>query len=480
MSAADMIRYHYHYHPHDPSSYPSSFTNAEDQYSSSSYASFDSTTSSVSDTTISTLAKSKKQPSYKRLLREIRRLRSENTSLHNSINILKEDLRHERESRQIAEQCHKKFFDDSIDTHTRLELEIMDQQDQLLAYQSRLNNTTNLSSINNSIFDDDDLLWGCEDMDCSIYDDDTNNDIDNDLDQDFQQLYSDNEDDQDNNHPFEELAVSYLRQALISNLTSARANLEFDDLMLKHDPSPARVLRTLADAFLGWICEMIHNSTATLSSSATPCTTTTEETNEKATCVARLMTTQVQDVFLHFWKNILERHVHNDEDQYQFLHQAECMLHHHKQQQQQYDESHYIVQNFHRLLVMLYKHDIVDGDAVVHWWHHLPESRLLVNDDDNGDVADQLRNVTRKFVEWVDEEEEEDDDDDNDEDLFANNNNSNNDDDNDDDDQYDSELDCIDELLDGPLEPTPADDSNVPRLPIHPVERKKKSVTIQV
>lgn len=45
------------------------------------------------------------------LLREVRRLRAENDYLRTSVNILKDDLRIERESRKITEECHQRFRD---------------------------------------------------------------------------------------------------------------------------------------------------------------------------------------------------------------------------------------------------------------------------------------------------------------------------------------------------------------------------------
>lgn len=565
MSAMDMIRHQYHPTSTStplPPPVPSPSTAAaaaavaaiDDQYSMSS-SSVDSSTSSVSDATVPSLpvpkSSHKKRP-YGLLMREIRRLRSENASLHNSVNILKEDLRHERESRQIAEQVHKKYFDDSIDTHTQLEIEILDQQEKILELESRLENTTTTASSSlkptttaitdfrsplvffGDPFDDIDNnhnnsseeecpLWGCEDVDCSnerrCYDDTSNDDyFDDDTNTNQQQsIYqhdNNDEDDEDDHNgkdtgddQFEGLGVSYLRQALMSNLTSARANLEFDDLMLKYDPSPDRVLRTLADAFLGWLRDIIHTSTPPLASPSTNNNDNKTEEQEKATCVARLMTTRVQDVFLHFWKAILERYVHNAEDQYQFLLQAERMLqlHHNQGDDATNQDFQYIVQNFHRLLVMFYKYDIIDGDAVTTWWHNTPA--LLAN---NGDatttmttttttatdrlyqhdvVTDQLRVVTRKFVEWVDDDDDDDDDDDEDDDG----------DDYDDDDNivddydgtiidgcHNNELD-LDDLEDEKCfeidneDPLAAAPPLIPQSQVcSPPEKKKKSVTIQV
>lgn len=488
MSAVDMLRHQYDLNdgmePHKHYSF-------EDHYSMSSLESSNSSMSSPPSPP-SNKPKSKKQ-SYGRLIREIRRLRSENATLHNSVSILKDDLRHEKESRQIAEQVHRKYFEDSIDQHTQLELEIMDQQDELASLRSQLGNiTASTTTTSNSCYTTPLMFFGADTPEAddyddgtttighdtsntplspSIYDKVTNDDDDDDDDDKQTEGSSDNTSDEQDKHAaddqFEDLAVSYLRQALVSNLTSARANLEFDDLMLKYDPSPDRILGTLVDAFLGWLCDTIQ--------STHPTTTTTTTTAEDDQAVARLITTHIQDVFLHFWKAILERYVHSYDDQYQFLHQTECRL-----QQDATTCQQYIIQNFHRLLVMFYKYDIVDGDAVTSWWHTLPSNRLLSTDQQDC-VTDRLRDVTRKFVEWIDEDDDDDNDGDDDsegDDAEYGEDGPTNDkhDDDLDDDLDDGASDLVGAIIDGDIG---TDHTLLTTTPAYQ-ERKKKSVTIQL
>ncbi|KAI8063774.1 hypothetical protein BC940DRAFT_306826 [Gongronella butleri] len=398
MSAADMLRYQYH---HD-----------EDQLSLSSSSHSSSASSSASN------YKSRK-PSYRRLLREIRRLRSENASLHHSVNLLRSDLRHEQEGRQIAEACHRKYYEDSINTHTQLELEILDQQDRLVQLQQQLQDTSPFGMsmrARNALDNDDDDTLTPVDMNADLVhhsppivcDDEDENDENDEIDtlDDGSCLAaaldpalasaatstSTNSDAQTAiKAHFTELARSYIRQALVSNLTSARTNLELDDLLLKYDPSPDVVLRTLSTAFLEWV----------------------EEAAGKQPLQASFPT--IQDTFLHFWKTVLEHHVHSDDDEFVFLQAIELFLQQHPIPA--------LVPEFHRILIMLYKYDIVDDDAVSHWWHSNANSpstssaSSVHGDEDDEiekDISLQLRKVTQKFVEWVDANNDSDDDDDDD------------------------------------------------------------------
>ncbi|ORY95731.1 hypothetical protein BCR43DRAFT_564545 [Syncephalastrum racemosum] len=366
----------------------------EDFNSGSSSGTFDD--SSDSGRSYSPVRKQTKR-SHHLLLREIRRLRAENDSLKSSIHILKDDLRVERESRRIAEACHQKFCEEFMDRHTRLEMDAQDKQDEIDSLkekilESSLSSNSSTTSATHTEEDDHDDTWkyvhdqpefdnlpGGEAVAGPNFLSSYSHEIDSEEDE------QDDEDDAEeapSEEQFEELAASYLRQALISNLTSARANLELDDLVLKYDPSPDVLLRTLAGTFILWIDGLLAGADS-----------------------AKAMLGQVQGEFLRFWKSILETHVHDDADQVHFLNEAERTL--------SRDDARAVTalaDNFHQLLVMLYKYDIVDSDAVSHWWHthHAKDSA--------GRLAQRLRQVTRKFVEWVDEDEE-DEDEDEDEDV---------------------------------------------------------------
>ncbi|KAI9320996.1 hypothetical protein BX666DRAFT_1913480 [Dichotomocladium elegans] len=380
-----------------------------------------------------------KKRSQHMLLREIRRLRAENDGLRNMVDTIKEDLRYERESRQISEQCHLKYYTSSCDRQLELEDDVADKQKliddlklEIEELKSRspspsptlmtpyYNNTSSSSSSSRAFacfdFDDHDML--CQPISSesatpdrlvidsgsgSGSEEDADNDDENDDDND-----DDDDDDDDgltDNQRFEQLAASYLHQAILSKLTSARANLELDDLMLKYDPSPAVVLKTLANAFIAWIDNTIASS--------------------KHGTFKEIWTSSVIGGFLAFWKAILGKHIHDEDDMAQFLNEAEhyCL-------QQRCDRSQdketpkALVENYQSFLILLYKYDIVDAEAISAWWRVTDHSGL---------VADRLRDVTSSFIKWLEEDEDEEDDE-----------NDDDDDDDDDDEDVDEKADNSD------------------------------------
>ncbi|KAI9245849.1 hypothetical protein BDA99DRAFT_543500 [Phascolomyces articulosus] len=350
----------------------------------------------------STSHTSKKRRSYHLLLREIRRLRAENDGLKQMVDTMKQDLRFERESRHISEQCHQKYYTESSDRQIELEVDVMDKEKEIEDLKERITelelvssplstptptSTPVLSTNNNNHHHSN--RWGCFEFDIddelfcqpimgesatpdpltrlSSSPQDSSSSSEEESDEEKVKDDDDDDDDDDetskisDDEKFEQLATSYLHQAMISKLTSARANLELDDLMLKYDPSPAVVLRMLATSFVVWVNNVVSNE---------------DEHN-----AVKALANGVTEGFLNFWKAILEKHVHDDDDQCQFLNEAERILDHNKQQQN--DQvikvtsitMDGLVDNFHRLLVMLYKYDIVDGEAITRWWNSVVENK---------------------------------------------------------------------------------------------------------
>ncbi|KAG2220629.1 hypothetical protein INT45_014059, partial [Circinella minor] len=391
----------------------------------------------------------KRRSSYHLLLREIRRLRAENDGLRQMVDTVKQDLRFERESRQISERCHQKYYTESSDRQIELEVDVMDKEKEIEDLKERITEleyvtsptTTTATSIhyNNNNHHSTSSRWGCFDFDMEdelfcqpiigesatpdpltrlstqnasssseeeeesddpYENDDDEKDDDDDTQGEFSHTLSNKSTDDEK---FEQLATSYLHQAIISKLTSARANLELDDLMLKYDPSPAVVLRMLATSFVIWVKNVVSND------------------HDKN--AVKALSTGVTEGFLGFWKAILEKHVHDDDDQCQFLNEAERILDKDEDDKKveeddvDMDSKQALVDNFHRLLVMLYKYDIVDGEAITRWWHSIVgEEENEEQGKKNDQIAFRLRGVTKAFTQWLNEDEESDDDDDDDDD----------------------------------------------------------------
>lgn len=360
--ACHILRLHYYHQtmPQRQDDSSSSSSSSEEGYSSASSGTCDDSSRSGSPVrNASNTNHHGKKSQHHVLLREVRRLRAENAYLRSSVDILKNDLRIERESRRNIEECHQRYLE-------KTESEIAELLDKIDTLTQQLEDAKASGPCSPAVAGDEEEEGGSshEDNDHSEEEED-----------------EEEEDGLTDDERFEQLAASYLRQAIVSNLTSARANLELDDLLLKYDPSPPVILRTLATTFIVWIRDMV---TARVDSAS----------------AASLMTTGVQTGFLQFWKAILEQHVQDDIDQYQFLSEAERTL------DRDNKEMAPIIDNYHRLLVMLYKYDIVDTDAVSNWWHSKSNDGFVSNT-----VAIRLRDVTRKFVEWMNQDDESEDDD---------------------------------------------------------------------
>jgi hypothetical protein len=198
--------------------------------------------------------------------------------------------------------------------------------------------------------------------------------------------------------PFEELVPSYIHQALLSKLSSARVRLELDDLIVKYEASPDLIFRALAKSFIDWVGSVLKQQSAEMSPS-------------------KLFMTKIQSGIAGFWQEILSYFAHDNDGQYNLLHDIEENI--------EIDQDEpvtmattattetaatttswrkMIADHFDHLVLMLYKHHIIDDEAVVSWW----------NKPLNNTISKKIRNITHRFVEWIEDSEEEDDSEDDD------------------------------------------------------------------
>ncbi|KAI8890034.1 hypothetical protein K501DRAFT_282040 [Backusella circina FSU 941] len=260
----------------------------------------------MTETCLYTSPPTQKKPGHYSLIREIKRLRSENLSLHNSISLLKSDLHNASQSRQEADVAYKKIYEQLTHRNQLLELELMDKQDEIEALKRS-------SSYTLPHHFHDETFHG--DTNDHFYSDD------------------DDEEDQDELEPFTSFIPSYFHQAILSKLTSARVRLELDDYILKYDASQRDLSGVLASALLDWIQSKI--------------------TTDKK--VSKVFMTTIQSGIAGFWQEILSYFAHDAQAQYHLLKDIE-------------QRSAMIADHFHHLLLMLYKHHIVDDEATLLWW----------------------------------------------------------------------------------------------------------------
>lgn len=322
------------------------------------------------------------------LLREMRRLRAENEILHGSIAMVQEDLRAERQARRIADECHHRYVTQMMHERDQHEMtaeqylqDIEDLKNEIAELRLQNQEDSGLSYVGAA---DKRNIWGChtiegdEDMMChyptgeSAFPDALDR-----VDWSEEENIS-REDDLDDEELFENSASSYLQQALTSGLTSARVNLELDDMIIKYDPSPRTILRTVTTTFVTWLGERLQVS---------------EKDQAR-----KIMIDVIQKVFIDYWKVILQQYIRTEHDQLEFLFVAEeHML------QGDVPNRERLAEQYQRLLLILYKYDIVDEEALLSWW------RGSTND---AELSQSIRDTAQKFIEWMEHDEEDTDEED--------------------------------------------------------------------
>lgn len=372
----------------------------------------------------------RKSRSFHLLIREIKRLRDENSTLRNSVALLKNDIRDATVSRQNTDASHKRFYDECMDKNSKLEMDLMDKEDeirqlkkQIEDLQSRVNSGGGLTLHDAAYFKNkDSLMFGCyefeeDEMQCQPVAKETAlpeavAEMDKPaLDETISEVHAtveeeNEEEEEEPQQSFEEVAISYIHQAILSKLSSARVRLELDDLIIKYDPTPEAISAALASAFLHWVSSSLSLM-------------------DKSQTAAKVFATKIQSGITDFWEAILQYYAAEEECQLQLLKQIELIL----TDADKLKFSGIIISHFDRLILMLYKYHVVDDDAVIAWW----------KDPASDTVSQQIRSVTTRFVEWVQEDDEEseqgdgEDDSDDDNDDADNTNNDDNDRDHEDD-----------------------------------------------
>ncbi|KAI8386810.1 hypothetical protein BD560DRAFT_443411 [Blakeslea trispora] len=344
----------------------------------------DSTCSSRSDSPEPKPKHNKKRSTHL-LLREIHRLRGENATLRDSVSILKNDLRDIALSRKDTDASHRRFYEEYIDRNAQLENDVQDRDDEIARLRKEIEQ---LKSTQHSTFENEqeinhdeqqaiDDYFHRRHMDYYGYNNHFLADNEEDEDDD------DEEDDDTPIEPFEEVASSYLHQAMLSKLSSARVRLELDDLICKYEPTSTMLIDALTDSFVRWIGSLIQKN----------------ERNNQPMSVPKLFTTKVQEGIAEFWESIFQHYLVDDNSQQQLLFQIETVL-------SNLSFGMTVAEHFDRLVLLLFKHLVIDDDALISWWEH-------PFDDE---VSQKIRKTTTRFVEWVQDSDDESDGEDEDED----------------------------------------------------------------
>ena len=297
--------------------------------------------SSLEDSTCSSRSDSPEPKSKKRsthlLLREIHRLRGENATLRHSVSILKNDLRDIALSRQDTDASHKRVYEEYLDRNAQLENDVQDRDDEIARLRKEIEQLKSIQltdpleeqpsqSVEEQQAIDD--YFHRRHMDCYG------------LNQHFLATEEEEEEEEEEEmEAFEEIACSYLQQAMLSRLSSARVRLELDDLICKHEPSSATLIDALTDAFVRWIGSLIQKN----------------ERRSQPMSVPKLFTTEVQEGIAEFWESVFQHYLMDDHSQQQLLFQIETTL-------ANLSFGVIVANHFDRLVLLLFKHLVIDED----------------------------------------------------------------------------------------------------------------------
>ncbi|EIE83653.1 hypothetical protein RO3G_08358 [Rhizopus delemar RA 99-880] len=341
--------------------------------------------------------KQRKERSFHSLIREIKRLRDENINLRSSVALLKNDIQDATLSRKDTDATHKRFYDEYMDKNAQLEMDLMDKEDEIKRLKQQIEDLQ--SQVNSGLTLHDAAyykrkhsnVFGCYEFEEDVSDcqptarDTALPEVDIKMDemseqkisgyqQDNEEESEEEEEEEEEEPPFEQVATSYIHQAILSKLSSARVRLELDDLIVKYEPTSETVSAVLADSFMQWISssfDLMNTQSAT-----------------------KVFATKIQTGITNFWEAVLQYYTTEEEYQLQLLKQIEILL----LDSDKIKSSGIIVNHFDRLILMLYKYHVVDDDAVLNWWNCSLS---------NNTISKKMRTVTTRFVEWVQEEDEE-------------------------------------------------------------------------
>ncbi|KAG0211149.1 hypothetical protein BGX28_008459 [Mortierella sp. GBA30] len=189
---------------------------------------------------------------------------------------------------------------------------------------------------------------------------------------------------------FDSMAHKFLHQALCAKFTPARTILQLDDLLLKYDAHPENLVLVLAQEFMKW-WENERSEAGGPATGGWGVGTVLMETGERVSSKMAIETR-----FKAIYVPLLLNYVASHQEQMILLEKIE----------QNAKTNDKLMRNHVSQLMALYKFDVLEADAILEWWKLLKESEEAV------DHGDGLRNMSSKFVAWLEEEEDDSDDDD--------------------------------------------------------------------
>ncbi|KAF9146367.1 hypothetical protein BG015_011624 [Linnemannia schmuckeri] len=196
----------------------------------------------------------------------------------------------------------------------------------------------------------------------------------------------------DANETFDSMVQKSLLQAIHSRLTVAQAQLQIEELVLKYDAPPDKIVEAITRGMLRWWeTERLATGGSASGGFGTDAIVINKETGEQATPKVA-----IEKRIESFFGPLLLQFVASIDEQKMLLETL-------GQQAQAEPEGRWL-KNHNGILVALYKYDVLDGEAVLEWWRALEEPQGVF-----GHGGNNLRSLNSRFAAWLEDEDEESD-----------------------------------------------------------------------
>ncbi|KAF9952097.1 hypothetical protein BGZ72_006529 [Mortierella alpina] len=191
----------------------------------------------------------------------------------------------------------------------------------------------------------------------------------------------------DANESFESMAQKLLCQAIHSRFTVAQAHLQLEDIALKYEAQPSQAVDVIAKEVLRWWeSERLCLGGPVTGGWGTELVVINQETGERVgprVAVEKKVESFFGPLLLQFVASLPEQMLLLERLALYAMADARWL------------------RNHNAVLVALYKHDVLEAEAVLEWWQGLEEPQGVF-----GHGGNNLRSLNAKFAAWLEDEEE--------------------------------------------------------------------------
>ncbi|CAO3566568.1 unnamed protein product [Mortierella alpina] len=191
----------------------------------------------------------------------------------------------------------------------------------------------------------------------------------------------------DANESFESMAQMLLSQAIHSRFTVAQAYLQLEEIALRYDAQPQQAVDVIAKEILRWWeAERLGLGGPLAGGWGTEFVMISQETGERVgprAAVEKKVELFFGPLLLQFVASLPEQRLLLEKLAMYATADARWL------------------KNHNAVLVALYKHDVLEAEAVLEWWQSLEEPQGVF-----GHGGNNLRSLNAKFAAWLEDEDE--------------------------------------------------------------------------